>query len=61
MTKDGSQQNSEKKRDDCKKRIYQKPQILSVEKLEIVAAACDPGTHKGSETINGSCEFFANS
>ena len=59
MTKDGSQQNSEKKRDDCKKRIYQKPQILSVEKLEIIAATCDEG--KTSDIINGFCEFFANS
>ena len=48
MTKDGSQQNNEKKRDDCKKRIYQKPKILSVEKLEIVAATCIGGKVEGT-------------
>ena len=59
MTKDGSQQNNEKKRDDCKKRIYQKPKILSVEKLEIVAATCDGG--KTSEDFTPECDLFGNS
>ena len=37
---------------------YEKPRILSREKLEVVAVACSPGKASGS---GGDCLTFANS
>ncbi len=41
-----------------KRRRYEKPRILSREKLEVVAVACSPGKAPGS---GGDCLNFPNS
>ena len=35
------------------KKVYQAPQILSVERLEAAAAACDPPTGGFGKTVGG--------
>jgi hypothetical protein len=41
MIKNDSKLDGDKKCDEQKKKTYHKPQILSVERLEIVAATCE--------------------
>ena len=41
-----------------KRTAYEKPRILSREKLEVVAVACSPGKASGQ---GGDCLTFANS
>ena len=46
MLKSDTQQNDDNQPADIGKKTYKKPAILSVEKLEVVAATCD-----GSKTV----------
>ena len=43
MTRNVSTSSTGKKPGIAKKKVYQKPEILAVEKLEVVAATCDGG------------------